>query len=219
MTTPLAGRLVTLKVGGTPTAMTGEACSQVTGAVYQVTSAAKRILDPATAITVYDGAADESSTAVIDYATGLITLAEAPAGSVTVTAKYIPLISVAYAKSLDIGLPTKVWADVTCLGDSAGRKKAVADKCTLSLGHFYKAADDVDASGGTLLLSTLLAQSSIYCEVAISTVQTLRGWFNPTSADWKHSLDAALEGTLQLEGVIQTCVGRTEQALFSLTTN
>ncbi len=222
MTAPLAGRLVTIKVGGTPTTMTGEACEQVSGVIYRVASSSKRILDPSTAITVYDdGEAKSESTIFLDYSAGLITLDGPPSGPVTVDAKYIPLVSVAYAKSLDVQLPTKVWADVTCLGDAAARKAAVADVCTMSLGHFYLAEDDVDATGGTLLLSTLLAQDAIFCEVAISTSQTLYGWFAPVDAKWRHSLTDALEGTLELEGIVRTCVGRpvTEQALFSLVTN
>jgi hypothetical protein len=217
----LAGRECTIYVGGTPTTMTGEACVSVAGEVYHVEAEAKRVLDPASAIVVYDGVTDESATAVIDYAAGRITLAEAAAGDVTVDAKYIPLHAVTYAKSADITLPAAQLADSTLLGDSAARAHKVASKCEISLAHFYLGSDDLDSTGGTLLLSTLLAGSPIYLKVAISDAQFLYGWFVPASAGWNHAIDDVLKGTLGLKGIVRTCTGRptTEQALFSLVAN
>lgn len=214
---PLAGRLCTIYLGGTPTTMTGEECEQADGLIYVVVDTAKQVLDPATAITVYDGVTDESATAVIDYATGRITLAEAPAGTVSVDAKYIPLLAVSQAKSVDIMLPTPVLADITLLGDTAPRQMSVASKCSISLAHFHAPADVMD--GDALLFSAIADGDKLFCKVAISTSQTLAGWFVPTTSDWKHDQMAALEGVLELEGVCQTCEGRptTEQALFSLT--
>ena len=54
---PRAGYATVLEVGGTSTAFTGEATTNTTGNTYQITNSAKRVLDPAAAVTVKDGGA------------------------------------------------------------------------------------------------------------------------------------------------------------------
>jgi len=187
--------------------------------VARITEAAKRAIDPATTVAVFVDAFEISSGDYsVNFAEGTITFTDDQGNlAVTVTSKYVPLLAVSQAKSVDIQLPAPVLADVTLLGDTAPRQLAVAQKCSLSLAHFHQMSDDLDTGEGTLLLSTLLSGAPIFVEVKVSTLQTLRGWFMPTKADWKHGLDSALEGTLELTGVVQTCVGRSDQALFSLT--
>lgn len=214
----LAGRLCTIKVGGTSTAMTNEACAG-SGVSYQITSTAKRCVDPGTAVTVkVNGASLADADFSLDFATGRITLASSTVQAVTITGNYIPLVSVAEARSASISLPVSVVADVTRVGDTSRRTLAVAQKCEMSLEHFIAPASDIDDSGSTLLFTTLVDGDPIFVEAAISTNVTLRGWFVPSSVGWSHKLNEALVGTLALTGVVRTCVGVSDQALFSLTT-
>lgn len=216
-----ASRNVTLKVGGTPTTMTGEATTEV-GAVCTITAAAKRAIDPDSAVTVYDGVSDESATATIDFVNGVITLAEAPAGAVTITGKYIPLLTVAEAKALKVVRPQAVFADVTRLGDTAGRQCEVFKKCELTLTHMHAVNDDLDGGAGTTSLESLMAAGTpLFVEAALGG-ETLRGWFSVVDEDRTHGVEADVQNaTITLRGVVRDCVGRptTEQALFSITTD
>lgn len=214
----LAGRLCTIKVGGTSTAMTDEACSG-SGTAYQITSTSKRCVDPGVAVTVkVNNVALADADFTMNHATGQIVLASSTTQAVTVTGNYIPLVTVAEARSASITLPTNVMADVTRVGDASRRMLAVAQKCEVTLEHFISPASDIDDSGSTLLFTTLVDGDPIFVEVAVSTSLTLRGWFVPSSASWAHKINEALVGTLALTGVVRTCVGTSDQALFSLTT-
>ena len=93
-----AGYMVVIKKSGTPTTMTGEACSLVTGKTYKVTAATKQLLDRATAVVVKDNGVDHTADVDnIDYLFGRVTF-KAPytvIGPVTIDAKYLPLAEMA----------------------------------------------------------------------------------------------------------------------------
>jgi hypothetical protein len=110
-----AGYLATVSVTGTATTMTGEAVSGG-GVTWQITNTAKRIVDPASALTVLDGASTVNpSTYTFDYLTGTVTLGGAPTGVVTITGKYLPVRQIAQAYEADVTL-TKNLVDTSLLG-------------------------------------------------------------------------------------------------------
>ena len=91
------GYVGTVKKQGSPTTMTGEACSLVSGKTYQITAAAKRLISRADTLTVYDNAVNHNADVLnIDYLTGKITFAPTytVTGPVTITGKYMPLANV-----------------------------------------------------------------------------------------------------------------------------
>lgn len=104
---------------GTPTAMTSEATSLVSGHVYQITNAAHRVISYLDTVTVSDGATNvTASVATIDYLTGTIDMGTyAPTGAITVTGKYIPMTQVAKAKGFTLG-QTQTAIDATCYDDA-----------------------------------------------------------------------------------------------------
>ena len=220
----LAGRLCTIKTGLTPVAVTGEGLSDTASArlVYVVTDAAKRAIDPATAITVYDNGAPVTSTDyAVNYADGRVTFGSARTAGHTITAdmKYVPLSAGLSARTVDMTLPQPQLADGTCIGHSAPVLVEVAKKCQVSLTLLNAPAEDLDTGAGTMLVATVLGADRVFLEVAVSTVQTVRGWFAPGPASHKHALDSLFESTLTFVGVVQVPVGRpsTDQTLFSLT--
>ena len=100
-----SGQRHTGEVSGTAVAMTAEACSLVSGTTYQVTNAAKRIIDPATAVTVKDaGTPIAAANVTIDYLFGLFTPGQRPGWRVTVDASYLPTTTIAEAKSVDLNV-------------------------------------------------------------------------------------------------------------------
>ena len=101
----VAGYIAQLRVGGTPVAMTDEATTLVSGKTYQITNAAKRIINYATAVTVKDGATDRTSQLQsIDYLNGTVTFLASytVTGAVTVTGQYVPTAVIAKSRSFQL---------------------------------------------------------------------------------------------------------------------
>lgn len=93
-----AGYMVVIKQGGTPTTMTAEAMSLVSGKTYKITNATKQLIDRNTAVIVYDNAVDHTADVLsIDYLFGRVTFKSAytPTGPITITGKYVPLVELA----------------------------------------------------------------------------------------------------------------------------
>ena len=101
----VAGYNANIKQQGTPTTMTGEACSLVSGQQYQITNAAHRIISYFDSLTVLDNGVDHTANvASVDYLNGLINFATGyvVTGPVTVTGKYVPTTTVARARNLTL---------------------------------------------------------------------------------------------------------------------
>lgn len=218
--TVLSSRDCALSVGGTPVSMADEPTTDL-GAhtAYQITADSKRAIDPGSAITVkVNGSAVGSTTYAVDYAHGVVTFASAqnPAHAVVVSGKYVPLLALAETRSARIVRPHPVMADSTRLGDTATRQTEIARRCTVTLEHLTTSGTDL---GDATSLAALYAGGLLFLQAVLGTGDgTLRGWFCPTSATPVHSLDDLLVTTVELVGVVQTCVGRpvTDQAVFSI---
>ena len=112
-----AGYLATVHVTGTATTMTGEAMSGA-GVTYTIASADRRIVDPASAITIkIGGAAQATSTYSFDYLTGTVTLSGAPGAAVTIDGKFLPKRQIAQAYEVDVSVSRNL-ADSSLLGTS-----------------------------------------------------------------------------------------------------
>ena len=206
-------KAATIKIQGTAVAMTGQATTLLAGTSYRITDAAKRALDPATSISVLDGG---SAIAVdgyrVDYAHGIVTLDCAPSGAVTVTGAYLPLLSIAEANAVDVEYGYES-VDASRLGDATDRTLPSRAKCSLTLKDWHAEEEDLDGGAGTRTLGGSLG-SAVFLELYDGARQ-LRGWFVLESRGKSISLTEAIGRTTQARGVVQTCVGRSEQALFS----
>ena len=91
---PLPGYRALVRLGGTPLEVAGESCSLISGTTYQITSVARRTIDPLQAFLFKDGSSAISFDDItsVDHANGTVTLNTAPAGSVTFSGYIIPLI-------------------------------------------------------------------------------------------------------------------------------
>jgi hypothetical protein len=88
------------------------------GLVYKTTNAARNFWDPRTAAVIKDGATTLTLGVnyTVDYLLGTVTLAAPPAGSVTVTGKYLPKIALPACKSYSLNL-SKAQLETTVYGD------------------------------------------------------------------------------------------------------
>lgn len=224
--TVLSGRVVTLKAGGTSTAMTTEATTDSGDhKVFQITSAAKRAIDPDAAVSVFVSG-DEIADALysVDYAHGVITFEDEyggeSAGPVTVTGNFLPLLTIAHCKSAKITGPRPVFADSTQIGDTAPRVTEIAKECSIELVHISKPVyvDDPIYSFDQIYSDSL----PVFVEADMSGAGTaglvLRGWFAVASWTRDSPTDGVGTSSISLRGVCRTCVGRptTDQAIFSV---
>lgn len=87
------GYSLLVRKGGFPVGITAEATTNTSGNIFQITSAARRVLDPATPWHVKDGAATLAYSAIssVDFLSGEITLGSSPSTSVFFTGNYIPI--------------------------------------------------------------------------------------------------------------------------------
>jgi len=100
----LAGLNTVIKISGAATSMTAEATTTSDNQVYQITSTAKQVLDRDTAPTVYDDGVETVESYTVNYLNGKITFAtvDAGRGPITVTGKYLPMSTAAYAHSMSV---------------------------------------------------------------------------------------------------------------------
>jgi len=215
----LLGRQASIKVGGTPVAMTDEPLSDLGDELtYQISNTAKQAFDPETAIAVKDGGVDvDESAYTVDYAHGIIVFQSTPVGAATVSGAYVPLLSVAEARGVDTDqTPEKV--DVSHFGDLSKRQLYSRHQCSISFEHLHGNSEDLDAGAGSFKLGETIG-STIFVEVNDGS-EKLRGWFLLESQKTAISLADAIGKTAQATGVVRDCASavggkRSEQALFS----
>lgn len=151
-----------VKATGTSTTMTTEACSNVSGQVYQVTSASKRIIDPTSALTVYDDGVEVAAADIesIDFLFGKITFdgAYTVNGAVTVTGKYLPLSTIAQAREFSFtdgnDLP-----DCTVFQDTTHKYTQALQSLSMTLGLLEVVGTVYD--GGTRSFRSVLANGEV----------------------------------------------------------
>lgn len=113
-----AGYLVDVKKSGTPTSMTGEATTLVSGKTYKITNAAKNVWSRNHAVTVSDGggAINASNIESIDYLFGRVTFISGftPSGSVTIAGYYLPMTLMAKYRSYTLTQTCDAIDETTC---------------------------------------------------------------------------------------------------------
>lgn len=110
----LAGKSVLIKISGSPTTMTGEATTSLgDNKAYQITNTAKQVVDFASALTVLEGGVATTDPYTFNYLNGTVTFdsADAGRGVITITGKYLPMTTAAYANSVS-------RSEVATLGDA-----------------------------------------------------------------------------------------------------
>ena len=159
----------TIKTAGAATAFTGEAFTNVSGNIYQITATTKRRWDGDTTPTVYDGGVPIAASGyTIEYLTGTVTLTAPPGGAVTADGEDLPMLSILLCRTLDQDR-TCVLHDVTTF-DSAGNTTRLPGIFDAS-GSFEILdilTTDLDAGAGTVKLDTILTgRTSVYLEIGM----------------------------------------------------
>jgi len=197
-----AGYNTTLKAGGEPTTLTNAACTKITAnTVYRITAASQRVLDPDTAVVVESDPLANGTwgviSATVDYFTGTVTVADQGASAlVRVSGKYIPLYTIAFARSADFSLSVDEL-DVTSFGDAWLKLLMGMTRGELEFEVVSDATDDIDGSGGTLQ-AILDSRETAFIEYQPGGQGTfLRFWAFLKSVARQAPVDGLLTSSLQ----------------------
>lgn len=217
----IAGHRSAIKTVGTSTAMTSEACTSLSSAVYQITSTSRRVLDPTVAVTVNDnGSPVAAANVTIDYLFGVVTRTGGSfTGPVTVTANYLPLLDVAEGVAWSVNM-SRTELDKTKMGDTdkqflLGLKTAEGTLELLDL-----PTTDLDAGAGSVKLEDILANDTAkLLEVTLNPDGTpvyWRGWVRWTGIDLSAPLDELVKAAHKWRGTSFQGSGQDEFASFGV---
>lgn len=203
----IAAHAASVKVAGTAVSISGASLTLVSGKTYVVTSASRRVLDPAWPVTVYDNGVEVAqSNRTVDHLFGLVTFADSytVTGPVYISAKYLPLLSVAEVREFSISVQGTL-ADSTTL-DSAGvaLKKQTLKDYTASVTALQSALLDNDGGAGTVTVAGIhSAGLPVLVEVGLGGY-LFRGWALVESFEEKGSGDGLVELSVSLTGTAKT---------------
>ncbi len=190
-----------LQIGGTSTAVTGEAASGSGAGPWQITDATRRALDPAVVPVWYDNGVAISSgdIASVDYLFGKVTFTGSKTGPITADLSYIPLLTVARGKGFEINFETDML-DTTCFEDGADRTFTPGLKqLSVSIDTFDPLNTDMDPGGDTTSWASLFSgQTRCFLEVNPgAATQKLRAWGYVQSLGTSGEVDGLIEGAVQ----------------------
>jgi hypothetical protein len=219
-----AGYAATVYVTGTAAALSNE---ELTGAgspytTFQLT-AAKRVIDPDTAIIVAtqtagagDWNVDAASTYTVEPMFGTIVFSVGKGATDKVrinSGKYMPRLAVATATAIDATF-SRASLDTTYLGASAPSKLAGLKDCSITLELIQDLQDDYDTGGGTRKLSTdILGGTAIVLDVTIGA-GIWRAWVVPVTGKLKAPVAGLAGGTVEFVGQAKPLTGRSEIACW-----
>lgn len=203
-----------LRKAGSTTAMTNQAMTGTGVGPYQLSDAAKRVLDRSVVPTFTDNgeAVPANQIASIDYLFGKVTFTEAKSGPIVMaTGSYLPLATIAGGRSYTLRMGGEVLDDTTfdsAASDSGHRSRLVGVlDVQLTIAKLIVFA--VDAYDD--FIATLQARTPIMIEVdpASSAANKFRGWY-VTESDEVSGDVAALEEeglSFQLDGDAKSSFG------------
>lgn len=179
----LAGRLATIKVSGTAVTLTAEATSTTDNQIYQITDAAKRVLDRDTTPTVLDDGVETLESYTVNKLNGIITFESVDAlrGTITVTGKYLPMSTVAYAHNFSYNRGVNIM-DITPFLATHYKRLAGTKFASGTLSQF-------DLSS-TYFADTLVAGKPVVIEFGdTATSEPIRCWALLENAEMTAAID------------------------------
>lgn len=145
-----AGYVAKILAPGTPTSMTGEATTNLSSLLYQITSTTKRVIDRSQTVTVKDNgsAVNASNIEYIDYLFGKVKFVAgySVVGSITIDGTYLPMASIGTASSYTLTQTAETieTTDFATAQGNDGYRTYIPGLRTVSLdlSGFYSASND-----------------------------------------------------------------------------
>lgn len=178
-----AGYVAVIKKSGTPTAMTNEAMSLVSGKTYKTTAATKNVWSRLTVPTIKDNAVTVAANNIqeIDYLFGRVTFVSGytPTGPITATGNYLPMTTLGKSNGFTLTQTANAiqTSDFSTVQGNSGHHTFSYGLKTVSIdlqGIYDSTAD---------LKGLLIARSELIVEINPdgSSASVARGFFKPMS--------------------------------------
>lgn len=214
----VAAYLTSLKASSDSAAFTAAATTVVTaGSKYQLTLAARRVLDPTAAIVVKDGAATVSAALyTVDWLFGIVTFVGYTAtAAVTVDASSKNMVAFIDATDVSISL-TSDMQDRTVFGQTSKTRQATTQDFSADLSVLSNLLTDQDPGAATQRLWDLLtSRGSFLFEMGIpGDASVFRAWVTVSEGSVKASPSAIVPTSLKVISSPQKATGRAEYAAF-----
>lgn len=209
---PTPGYNSTVKVTGTPTAMVDEATTElVADTVFQITNAAKRIIDPDAAITVKVNGGAVTTGFVLDKLFGKATFTPPLGGAdtVTISGNYLPTLDVLEAKEFSVQNKRDL-VDSTVFKTNPNRTRfALLKDASGSINTLRALLDDLDPGGGVVTLQALMANGTRkVLELAFgNSGYVWRGWVLFDSQEVAAAFDDLVTGNLNWQATLDDSAG------------
>lgn len=178
-------------LGGTPTTFSAEATTNTSGKTYQITNAAKRVLDPATAVVVKDNgvAVPAADIASLNYLNGSVTFTSGYTPTTPITfdsGKYVPLELISTSlivNEFEVDMKMTL-ASSTAQGDTVKRGVPTILAVTMNAKLISQPSDVYDGGTATLegdILSTTAPTAKLVeFDPDGAGVAVFRGWEQPS---------------------------------------
>jgi hypothetical protein len=193
----------TLSISGTAIAMTDEATSSISSTVYEITNAAKRRIDPNTAVTVKaNSVVQAASTYSINFEFGRITFNSAPTAPVAITGAYLPVFAIGEVTDLTLSFSMEA-PEVTPLSTSGWKSyKATVQDLSGSFSAHQLPNVDVDTGAGIVKLSDYFNTGAnvLIDVVAPGSIPVFRGHLVLTGIDMKPTASALVDVSANFAG-------------------
>ena len=152
-----AAWVTTVGITGTSTTFTTEACSGATTA-WQITNTAKRVFDPAQALSWYDNAVLISGSDIVsvNWLTGQVVFTAGKTGPITVSGKYLPILTYTEARSAEVSIDAAAL-DASVFGSQYHTYIQGLIDVSGSFENLALPGYDMDPGAGTRSLSAIAA--------------------------------------------------------------
>lgn len=202
---PHAGKDTTVKLTGTATAMANEACTELSPTVFQVTDAARRILDPAATFVVrVNTVVEPVANYTLDHLFGTITFVGSETGNtIDITGDFLPTHDVAEARTVSASFGRDM-EDSTIIGNDAHAMTALLQTFSASLERLEFGLDDIDPGGGVLRTADLVRNGTPkLLEINLDGTTGYRAWFKAESEEPGFAQDNLVSSSLSVVGDLQ----------------
>ena len=203
-----AGYNTQVSIGSTPVRIDDEPMSRVSGQIFQITDGAKRVISRSHQVAIYIGSAlIPVANRTFDYAVGKVTFASSVTvnDTVTIDAHFIPILTVATAKSYSITFGTELlestsFSSAQLNNGYRSREYGLLD-ASVTISKFLERTD--------LFLNALQSRTPMLIEIKPNRAEKIIGWFVVEATNRSGGLsDLEMEEvTLQLDSASNGTAG------------
>jgi hypothetical protein len=189
------GHHAVVYASGTAATLTNEATTVVTAnTVFQITTAARRVIDPSYAVTT-----NGTGAVTVNRLTGTLTFATTQTPPITISGKYLPISPVLYCKEFSMDSKPKL-VEITPLNQNyQGMTRGLSD-VSGTISNFYDPLEVAGLSIPVYFNTEMLADATIAIKLYVHATLSLIAWAVIDKEELKAAIDGVLEQTIDWSG-------------------